>query len=194
MKLLLVGLDNAGKTTIVKKFNGEDITTISPTLGFQINTMEYKGYKLNIWDVGGQKTIRAYWRNYFETTEGLIWVVDRCPNSHHPHHTAPATQPALTDQGIATAPIHCGSRTAGRSFTSCWGRSVSPAPLWCVRRHPPIRPASLAPSSGSTGVAALAGRPDPAHTVWVGAAWHGAADFREQAGVLGPHFTPHPSQ
>ena len=38
--------------------------------------MEYKGYKLNIWDVGGQKTIRAYWRNYFETTEGLIWVVD----------------------------------------------------------------------------------------------------------------------
>eukprot|EP01043_Picozoa_sp_COSAG02_P041884 COSAG02_NODE_3513_length_6629_cov_2.342266_5_plen_178_part_00 len=36
----------------------------------------YKGYKLNIWDVGGQKTIRAYWRNYFETTEGLIWVVD----------------------------------------------------------------------------------------------------------------------
>ena len=76
MKLLLVGLDNAGKTTIVKKFNGEDIGTISPTLGFQINTMEYKGYKLNIWDVGGQKTIRAYWRNYFETTEGLIWVVD----------------------------------------------------------------------------------------------------------------------
>lgn len=38
--------------------------------------MEYKGYKLNIWDVGGQTTIRAYWRNYFETTEGLIWVVD----------------------------------------------------------------------------------------------------------------------
>jgi ADP-ribosylation factor-like protein 2 len=55
---------------------GEDISTISPTLGFQINTMEYKGHKLNIWDVGGQQTIRAYWRNYFETTEGLIWVVD----------------------------------------------------------------------------------------------------------------------
>lgn len=83
------GLDNAGKTTIVKKFNGEDIDTISPTLGFQIKTLEYAGcvslrgmyamscdahrghsadsrYKLNIWDVGGQKTIRSYWRNYFE--------------------------------------------------------------------------------------------------------------------------------
>jgi GTPase SAR1 family protein len=31
---------------------------------------------LNIWDVGGQKTIRSYWRNYFEQTDGLVWVVD----------------------------------------------------------------------------------------------------------------------
>ncbi len=54
------GLDNAGKTTIVKKFNGEDINTISPTLGFNIQTLEYKGYKLNIWDVGGQQTIRYH--------------------------------------------------------------------------------------------------------------------------------------
>ncbi|KAK2169610.1 hypothetical protein LSH36_8g01119 [Paralvinella palmiformis] len=33
-------------------------------------------YKLNIWDVGGQKSLRSYWRNYFESTDGLIWVVD----------------------------------------------------------------------------------------------------------------------
>lgn len=33
-------------------------------------------YKLNIWDVGGQKSIRSYWRNYFEQTDGLIWVID----------------------------------------------------------------------------------------------------------------------
>ncbi|MEW5304981.1 MAG: hypothetical protein WDW38_010689 [Sanguina aurantia] len=76
MRLLMVGLDNAGKTTIVKRLNGEDITTISPTLGFNIKTMQYRGYKLNIWDVGGQKTLRPYWRNYYEKTDGLIWVVD----------------------------------------------------------------------------------------------------------------------
>ena len=70
------GLDNAGKTTILKKFNGEDITTISPTLGFNIKTLEYKGYKLNVWDVGGQQTIRSYWKNYFEATDGVVWVVD----------------------------------------------------------------------------------------------------------------------
>eukprot|EP00960_Hanusia_phi_P055073 762861-Hanusia_phi.AAC.2 len=33
-------------------------------------------YKLNVWDVGGQKTLRSYWRNYFEATDGLVWVVD----------------------------------------------------------------------------------------------------------------------
>ena len=74
--MLFSGLDNAGKTTILKKFNGEDITTISPTLGFNIKTLEHNGYSLNIWDVGGQKSLRSYWRNYFETTDGLIWVVD----------------------------------------------------------------------------------------------------------------------
>lgn len=70
------GLDNAGKTTIVKRIMGEDVNTVSPTLGFIIKTIDYEGYKLNIWDVGGQKTLRSYWRNYFEKTDALIWVVD----------------------------------------------------------------------------------------------------------------------
>ncbi|GFY80383.1 ADP-ribosylation factor family protein [Actinidia rufa] len=77
MRILMVGLDNSGKTTIVLKINGEDTSVISPTLGFNIKTMTYnKYYTLNIWDVGGQRTIRSYWRNYFEQTDGLVWVVD----------------------------------------------------------------------------------------------------------------------
>eukprot|EP00729_Bicosta_minor_P008950 gene8950-16320_t len=76
VRLLMLGLDNAGKTTILKRFNGEDIDTISPTLGFNIKTLEHRGFKLNFWDVGGQKSLRSYWRNYFEATDGLIWVVD----------------------------------------------------------------------------------------------------------------------
>lgn len=89
------GLDNAGKTTILKRFNGESIDEISPTLGFNIKTLEHRGkfqfqvtlsqklnptsisgYTLNLWDVGGQKSLRSYWRNYFESTDGLVWVVD----------------------------------------------------------------------------------------------------------------------
>ncbi|KAI1002165.1 hypothetical protein K3495_g6035 [Podosphaera aphanis] len=76
MRILMLGLDNAGKTTIVKRIMGENINEISPTLGFVITTIEHNGYKLNIWDVGGQKTLRSYWRNYFEKTDALIWVVD----------------------------------------------------------------------------------------------------------------------
>jgi len=38
--------------------------------------MSYKGYRLNIWDVGGQKTLRSYWRNYYEATDGMVWVLD----------------------------------------------------------------------------------------------------------------------
>lgn len=55
-----LGLDNAGKTTILKKFNGEDITEIAPTLGFNIKTLEHRGFQLNIWDVGGQKSLRCW--------------------------------------------------------------------------------------------------------------------------------------
>jgi len=70
------GLDNAGKTTILKRLNGDNINDTSPTLGFEIKTFIHGKYTLNIWDVGGQRTLRPYWRNYFEQTDALVWVVD----------------------------------------------------------------------------------------------------------------------
>jgi len=76
MRILFLGLDNAGKTTILKRLNGEDIMSISPTLGFNIKTFVHRKYTLNIWDVGGQRSLRPYWRNYFEQTDALVWVVD----------------------------------------------------------------------------------------------------------------------
>ncbi|KZV68924.1 ARF/SAR superfamily [Peniophora sp. CONT] len=76
MRVLFLGLDNAGKTTILKKLNGEDIMSVSPTLGFNIKTFVHNNYTLNVWDVGGQRTLRPYWRNYFEQTDALVWVVD----------------------------------------------------------------------------------------------------------------------
>ncbi|KAG8809220.1 ADP-ribosylation factor-like protein 2 [Serendipita sp. 399] len=72
MRILFLGLDNAGKTTIVKKLNNEDVSTVSPTLGFNIKTFVHNKLR----DVGGQRTLRPYWRNYFEQTDALVWVVD----------------------------------------------------------------------------------------------------------------------
>jgi ADP-ribosylation factor-like protein 2 len=60
----------------MKKISGEDVSETSPTVGFNIKTLSYNGYILNIWDVGGQKSIRPFWKNYFELTDGIIWVVD----------------------------------------------------------------------------------------------------------------------
>merc|ERR1719318_1663991 len=71
-----VNFKSCVRTKRKKKFKGEPVDTISPTLGFNIDTLEFKGFMLNLWDVGGQTTLRSYWRNYFEATDGLIWVVD----------------------------------------------------------------------------------------------------------------------
>lgn len=58
MRLLLLGLDNAGKTSLLRAFSGESIEGVAPTLGFNIKTVSYSGFQLNLWDVGGQKTLR----------------------------------------------------------------------------------------------------------------------------------------
>ncbi|KAL3124910.1 hypothetical protein niasHT_001803 [Heterodera trifolii] len=78
MRVLILGLDNSGKTTFLKRISGEEIGEIAPTFGFNIKTLEFMGWKLNCWDVGGQKSLRTYWRNYFERTDAVIWVVDAC--------------------------------------------------------------------------------------------------------------------
>ena len=76
LRILLLGLDNAGKTTILKSLASEDISTITPTQGFNIKSVQSEGFKLNVWDIGGQRKIRPYWRNYFDNTDILIYVID----------------------------------------------------------------------------------------------------------------------
>ncbi|XP_053446580.1 ADP-ribosylation factor-like protein 3 [Nycticebus coucang] len=76
VRILLLGLDNAGKTTLLKQLASEDISHIIPTQGFNIKSVQSQGFKLNVWDIGGQRKIRPYWRNYFENTNILICVID----------------------------------------------------------------------------------------------------------------------
>lgn len=72
----MVGLDAAGKTTILYKLKlGEVVTTI-PTIGFNVETVDYKNISFTVWDVGGQDKIRPLWRHYYQNTQGLIFVVD----------------------------------------------------------------------------------------------------------------------
>ena len=72
MRILMVGLDAAGKTTILYKLKlGEVVTTI-PTIGFNVETVEYKNINFTVWDVGGQSKIRPLWRHYFLNTQAVI--------------------------------------------------------------------------------------------------------------------------
>lgn len=76
LRLLMLGLDNSGKTTALKKLADEDISTITPTQGFNIKSVSLSGFKLNVWDIGGQKHIRPYWKNYYQNTDAIVYMVD----------------------------------------------------------------------------------------------------------------------
>ncbi|RXH78798.1 hypothetical protein DVH24_002316 [Malus domestica] len=92
-RILVLGLDNAGKTTILCAISlpfcvfflrfcevdrlqmGEVVSTI-PTIGFNVETVQYNNIKFQVWDLGGQTSIRPYWRCYFPNTQAIIYVVD----------------------------------------------------------------------------------------------------------------------
>merc|ERR1712166_1435259 len=76
MRILMVGLDAAGKTTILYKLKLGEIVTTIPTIGFNVETVEYKNISFTVWDVGGQDKIRPLWRHYYQNTQGLIFVVE----------------------------------------------------------------------------------------------------------------------
>jgi len=76
VRILMVGLDGAGKTTLLYQLKLGDVVTTIPTIGFNVETVEYKNLKFDVWDVGGQDKIRALWRHYYQGSKAVIYVVD----------------------------------------------------------------------------------------------------------------------
>jgi len=76
MRVLMLGLDAAGKTTILYKLKLNQSVTTIPTVGFNVETVSYKNVKFNVWDVGGQDKIRPLWRHYYTASDCLIFVID----------------------------------------------------------------------------------------------------------------------
>lgn len=75
-RILLLGLDGAGKTTITMRLKlGEMVPTV-PTIGFAVETLEFKNLRFNVWDIGGQDKIRVLWRHYYPMTDAVIFVTD----------------------------------------------------------------------------------------------------------------------
>nr|XP_019012942.1 arf/Sar family protein [Kwoniella pini CBS 10737]OCF51723.1 arf/Sar family protein [Kwoniella pini CBS 10737] len=84
VRILMVGLDSAGKTTILYRLQiGEVVSTI-PTIGFNVETVSYKNINFQVWDLGGQSSIRPYWRCYYANTQAIIYVIDSSDVSRLP--------------------------------------------------------------------------------------------------------------
>eukprot|EP01132_Coremiostelium_polycephalum_P009119 gene9119-11175_t len=75
-RILCIGLDNAGKTTILYKLKIGEIVTTIPTIGFNVESIQYKNINMTVWDIGGQDKIRPLWRHYYTNSNGIIYVVD----------------------------------------------------------------------------------------------------------------------
>ncbi|KAG5884132.1 hypothetical protein JTB14_021801 [Gonioctena quinquepunctata] len=75
-RILMVGLDGAGKTTILYKIKLGEILRTIPTIGFNVETIEHANGHFTVWDVGGQDKLRRLWKHYFPHTHGIIFVVD----------------------------------------------------------------------------------------------------------------------
>merc|ERR1711963_1141161 len=90
----MLGLDNAGKTTTLYKIKLGEVVQTTPTIGFNVESVQRKNLKLSVWDVGGQDQIRGLWRHYFLNTRAVIFVVDSNDTNRLP-------QAATADEVVA---------------------------------------------------------------------------------------------
>jgi len=76
VRVVMVGLDAAGKTTILYRLKLGEVVVSIPTIGFNVETVEYKRINFNVWDVGGQDKLRPLWRYYYQGSNAIIYVID----------------------------------------------------------------------------------------------------------------------
>lgn len=76
VQIMMIGLDASGKTSIMYRLTSGVLYLTTPTIGFNVETLEYKNVKMTIWDVGGQEKIRPLWRKCWREVDAVVFVVD----------------------------------------------------------------------------------------------------------------------
>ena len=76
MRVVTLGLDGSGKTSILFKLKQNEFVQCIPTIGFNVESLEYKNVKFTIWDVGGQPKLRPLWKHYYLNTQAVVFVID----------------------------------------------------------------------------------------------------------------------
>lgn len=72
----MVGLDNAGKTTILYQYLMNEVVHTSPTIGSNVEEVVWRNIHFLVWDLGGQQSLRSAWSTYYTNTEFIIMVID----------------------------------------------------------------------------------------------------------------------
>ena len=75
-KLIIVGLDNAGKTTTLYKLHLGEVVMTQPTIGSNVELVKHNNVHFEVWDLGGQQTLRNSWQSYYRNTASVIMMVD----------------------------------------------------------------------------------------------------------------------
>ena len=106
MKVAIIGLDNAGKTTMLYRLKlGQEVVTTVPTIGFNMESVQCKGISFDCWDIGGQERVRPLWRYYFQGINAVIFVIDSSDVERVPEARRELHKYVLLDESLRGAPI-----------------------------------------------------------------------------------------
>ncbi|XP_034035789.1 ADP-ribosylation factor-like protein 11 isoform X1 [Thalassophryne amazonica] len=104
-QVILVGLDSAGKSTLLARLLTGQVMETSPTIGFNVGTMNLdKKHSLTLWDVGGQKDMRPNWRYYLDNCKALVFMVDSSDRARMPE-AQKALKKILSDERMRDVPL-----------------------------------------------------------------------------------------
>ena len=103
-KILMVGLDAAGKTTVLTRLKLNETVSTIPTIGFNVDTIEYKNLTMTMWDIGGQEKIRRLWPHYYENNDALIYVVDTA-DPERADESAEELHQLLSNENMRSIPL-----------------------------------------------------------------------------------------
>uniref|UniRef100_A0A4W6G3B4 ADP-ribosylation factor-like protein 6 n=1 Tax=Lates calcarifer TaxID=8187 RepID=A0A4W6G3B4_LATCA len=105
VQVILMGLDSAGKSTLLARLLTGQVMETSPTVGFNVGTLDLdKKTSLTVWDVGGQKSMRPNWRYYMDDCKALVFVVDSSDPGRLPE-AQKALKKVLSDEKLRGVPV-----------------------------------------------------------------------------------------
>ncbi|CAE7161581.1 unnamed protein product, partial [Symbiodinium necroappetens] len=104
VNVIMLGLDAAGKTTILYKLKIGEIVSTVPTIGFNVENVHYGNINFCVWDVGGQEKLRGLWRHYYKGGNALIFVLDSADHDRLPQ-AKEALLSILQEEELREAPV-----------------------------------------------------------------------------------------